>query len=111
MRFGAAAYDLASLLCDPYVELPLSAVDYLLVAYNRLVSRRQRVSENLFWRAAIERLAQALGAYGRLSANPETAWFGNYMAPGLRMMQRALEQSGACPRLSNSLRRYKDQTS
>ncbi len=99
MRFGAAAYDLASLLCDPYVELPLETTMKLLDAYNRLVSRRQRVSENLFWRAAIERLAQALGAYGRLSANPETAWFGNYMAPGLRMMQRALEHAGTCPRL------------
>ncbi|MCX6993300.1 MAG: sugar phosphate nucleotidyltransferase [Kiritimatiellaeota bacterium] len=99
MRFGAAAYDLASLLCDPYIELPLATIRILLDAYNRLVSRRQRVSEELFWLAAIERLAQALGAYGRLSANPETAWFVKYMVPGLRMMQRALMQSGACPQL------------
>lgn len=108
MRFGAAAYDLAALLCDPYIELPLATTGQLLDGYNRLVSRRQRISANLFWRAAIERLAQALGAYGRLSANPETAWFGKYMAPGLRMMQRALEQSGACPRLLSALRRYED---
>ncbi|MBU4365505.1 MAG: phosphotransferase [Verrucomicrobia bacterium] len=108
MRFGTAAYDLASLLCDPYVELPLATTGKLLDAYNRLVRRRQRVSEELFWLAAIERLAQALGAYGRLSANPETAWLGNYMAPGLRMMQRALEQSGACPNLLSALRRYGD---
>lgn len=108
MRFGVAAYDLASLLCDPYIELPLATTMKLLDAYNRLVSRRQRVSEELFWLAAIERLAQALGAYGRLSTNPETAWFGKYMAPGLRMMQRALEQSGACPRLLSALRRYED---
>jgi hypothetical protein len=105
MRFGAAAYDLASLLCDPYIELPLAATMKLLNAYNRLVSQKQRVSENLFWRAAIERLAQALAAYGRLGANPETAWFGNYMAPGLRMMQRALEQAGVCPRLLDALKR------
>jgi NDP-sugar pyrophosphorylase family protein/aminoglycoside/choline kinase family phosphotransferase len=105
MRFGAAAYDLASLLCDPYIELPLAATLKLLNAYNRLVSQKQRVSENLFWRAAIERLAQALAAYGRLGANPETAWFGNYMAPGLRMMQRALEQAGVCPRLLDALKR------
>ncbi|MFA5042918.1 MAG: sugar phosphate nucleotidyltransferase [Kiritimatiellia bacterium] len=104
MRFGAAAYDLASLLCDPYVELPLATTIQLLDAYNRMVARKQRVSKNTFWLAAIERLAQALGAYGRLSANPETAWFGKYMAPGLRMMQRALEQSGACPQLLNLMR-------
>jgi len=110
MRFGAAAYDLASLLCDPYVELPLTTISQLLDAYNQMVSRRHRVSEKLFWLAAIERLAQALGAYGRLSANPETAWFGNYMAPGIRMMRRALEHSGACPRLWSALRRYEDKT-
>jgi len=65
-----------------------------------------RVSEKLFWLAAIERLAQALGAYGRLSADPETAWFGSYIAPGLRMMQRALAHSGACPNLQQALQHY-----
>ena len=99
MRFGSAAYDLASLLCDPYIELPLAITQNLLDTYNCLVNRRQKVPEELFWRAAVERLAQALGAYGRLSAYPETAWFGKYFAPGLRMMQRALVQSGACPHL------------
>ncbi|MDD5677242.1 MAG: sugar phosphate nucleotidyltransferase [Kiritimatiellae bacterium] len=106
MRFGAAAYDLASLLCDPYVELPLTTIGTLLDTYNQLVSRGNRVSEKLFWLAAIERLAQALGAFGRLSANPETAWFGSYIAPGLRMMQRALAHSGACPNLHEALRHY-----
>jgi aminoglycoside/choline kinase family phosphotransferase len=108
MRFGAAAYDLASLLCDPYIELPLAETEQLLDAYNRMVNRRQGVSGELFWLAAIERLAQALGAYGRLGANPETAWFGKYIAPGLRMMRRAIEQSGACPRLASLLQRYGD---
>lgn len=106
MRFGAAAYDLASLLCDPYVELPLTTIGQLLNAYNQLVNRGHRVSEKLFWLAAIERLAQALGAYGRLSANPETAWFGSYIAPGLRMMQRALSHSEACPNLQKALWRH-----
>lgn len=108
MRLGAAAYDLASLLCDPYMELPLATVEKLLGAYNRMVSRRHQISEQLFWQAAIERLAQALGAYGRLSANPETAWFGNYIAPGLRMMQRALEQSGTCPKLFDLIKMRAD---
>jgi len=106
MRFGAAAYDLASLLCDPYVELPLTTTLKLLAAYNQMVSRRQRISAELFWLAAIERLAQALGAYGRLSANPETAWFSRFIAPGMRMMNRALEHSGACPNLQAALRCY-----
>ncbi len=108
MRFGAAAYDLASLLCDPYVELPLAMTEKLLATYNQMVSRRQRVSVDLFWLAAVERLAQCLGAYGRLVAVPETAWFGKYMAPGLRMMQRALEQCGTCPQLRQTLTGYQE---
>lgn len=111
MRFGAAAYDLASLLCDPYMELSTATTDRLLAAYNRMVSPRQRVPESVFWRAAIERLAQALGAYGRLSANPETAWFGAYIAPGIRMLQRALLHSGACPKLREELDAYAAKTS
>ncbi|MBI2441475.1 MAG: phosphotransferase [Lentisphaerae bacterium] len=111
MRLGPAAYDLAALLCDPYVELPSSAIGPLLKAYNHRVSRRHRVSEQLLWLAAIERLAQALGAFGRLSANPETAWFGDYIAPSVRMMRRALEQAGKCPQLLSVLRRYGDSCS
>ncbi|MBI2439773.1 MAG: phosphotransferase [Lentisphaerae bacterium] len=111
MRLGPAAYDLAALLCDPYVELSLAVTTQLREAYNCRVSRPHRVSAQLFWLAAIERLAQALGAYGRLSANPETAWFGAYIAPGVRMMRRALDQSGACPRLQNALRCCGDKVS
>ena len=58
------------------------------------------VSAEIFWLAAVERLAQALGAYGRLGANPDTARFGRYVEPGLRMMRRALDRSRACPRLA-----------
>ncbi len=63
MRLGPAAYDLASLLCDPYVALPLSI-------QLELLSHCPTTATDAFWWAAIQRLAQALGAYGRLSALP-----------------------------------------
>lgn len=99
MRFGAAAYDLASLLCDPYVELPLARQMEWLAYYNATRSGGGPVPEETFWPAAVERLAQALGAYGRLCAQPETACFGRYIPPALRMMRRALRRTDSCRRL------------
>ena len=89
MRWGAAAYDLASLLCDPYVMLPERLQESLLTFYERR-SPRGALVRQAFWPAAIQRLAQALGAYGRLSALPGTARFADYIPPALRMMARAL---------------------
>jgi aminoglycoside/choline kinase family phosphotransferase len=103
MRFGAAAYDLAALLCDPYVELPLARQTELLAYYNATRRAGAPVPERIFWLAAVERLAQALGAYGRLCAQPDTAWFGKYIPPALRMLRRALEQAAACRRLHTAI--------
>lgn len=108
MRYGAAAYDLASLLCDPYMELPAEWQTRLLQHYNARVPRARRVSERIFWQATIERLAQALGAYGRLSAVADTAWFGRYIPPALRMMRRALLRTGGCPHLLAIVQRALD---
>lgn len=99
MRFGPAAYDLTSLLCDPYICLTLDKQMALLDFYNLLVGKGAQISNDVFWPAGIQRLAQALGAYGRLAVNTETAWFARYIPPAVQMMRRALEQSGMCPRL------------
>jgi len=66
MRFGAAAYDLASLLCDPYVNLDDIARSQLLNRYATLCGDVGRCDLSLFPWAAAQRLLQALGAYGRL---------------------------------------------
>lgn len=89
MRIGPAAYDVASLLCDPYVMLPVNMQSRLLEYY---VSRggRPHVARS-FWYAAVQRLAQALGAYGRLSAVPDTCGFARHIRPGLTMMSRSLD--------------------
>ncbi|MDO9541545.1 MAG: phosphotransferase, partial [Kiritimatiellia bacterium] len=99
MRFGPGAYDLASLLCDPYISLALAEQNALLDFYNRQTGKGAQISSNIFWQAAVQRLCQALGAYGRLAANAETAWFAQYIPAALQMMRRALEQAGICPRL------------
>lgn len=70
MRPGLAAYDLASLLYDPYVDFLPAEREELLGFYTRL-ARRSGVeidasfSDTFHW-CAVQRLMQALGAYGFL---------------------------------------------
>ncbi len=66
MRLGPAAYDIASLLCDPYVALDDAARSHLLRDYGTLCPSQRDESLRLFPWAAVQRLLQALGAYGRL---------------------------------------------
>ncbi|MEI6807163.1 MAG: phosphotransferase [bacterium] len=89
MRLGPAVYDLASLLCDPYVMLPAQAQSRLLEYYAGRTKQPAWIL-NLFWLAAVQRLAQALGAFARLGAIPETRHFARHIRPGLVMMNRAL---------------------
>jgi NDP-sugar pyrophosphorylase family protein/aminoglycoside/choline kinase family phosphotransferase len=90
MRFGPAVYDLASLLCDPYVCLPPGLQMELLRYYASRTGQDVNALASRFWYGAVQRLAQAIGAYGRLSAHPETKGFERFFRPGLKMMQRAL---------------------
>jgi len=89
LRLGPAAYDVASLLCDPYVMLQ-EDLQIRLLDYYVSESRDNRTVADTFWYAAVERLAQALGAYGRLCSSAGTKRFAGYMNPALKMMSRAL---------------------
>jgi hypothetical protein len=92
MRLGPAVYDLASLLFDPYVSLAESVQQRLLDRYRRQVS--DPISDSDLWAAAVQRLAQALGAYARLGAWPATASFARHIPPALRLMRRAVARLG-----------------
>jgi len=90
MRKGAAVYDLASLLCDPYVMLPLRMKKHLLDYYIE-TARGDHIS-SLFWYAAIQRLLQALGAYGRLSRLPGAERFRTHIPNAEAQLSEALDQ-------------------
>jgi aminoglycoside/choline kinase family phosphotransferase len=91
IRLGAAAYDLASLLCDPYVMLDEADRDALLDDYCD-ASPQGAAVRAAFPYAAVQRLAQALGAFGRLSANPATARFAHHIPPATAMLNTMLDQ-------------------
>lgn len=70
MRPGLSKYDLASLLYDPYVTLTPSERDELFEAYRGMRERNgsplRVADEEIFRLCAMQRLMQALGAYGFL---------------------------------------------
>lgn len=106
MRAGPAVYDLASLLYDPYVALsPSERADYLSV-YLRGVDMEaaDRIRAMLPW-GGIQRLVQALGAFGRLSAQPGTDRFAAYIPVACETLQMLLAQTNTCPTLARVLSR------
>lgn len=102
MRWGTAAYDLASLLCDPYVNLEEALRAELLEYYLCLVPA-DRTTRDLFWIAAVERLSQALGAFGRLGALPATSYFVKHIPKGVAQLRNALSHLPGLPVLKRCL--------
>ena len=89
MRRGPAAYDLASLLCDPYADLPAPLQQALLRHYAKRHPQGGKIAA-AFSAAAIQRLCQALGAYAVLSQKPGMARFAGYVPAAARQLLRAL---------------------
>lgn len=92
MRLGCALYDLASLLCDPYVELPDGLVGDLLRLYFR--GKPNDAQMRIFRCAACERLMQALGAFGFLSIKRGKSEYANYIVPALERLAKNAELGG-----------------
>jgi len=97
MRLGPAVYDIASLLFDPYATLPKDEQIELFSCYTDAAGRRASDLSGPFRAACIQRLIQALGAYGRMQSLRQTARFRVYIAPGLRMLIRALDGAEGTP--------------
>jgi aminoglycoside/choline kinase family phosphotransferase/GTP:adenosylcobinamide-phosphate guanylyltransferase len=110
-RLGPLPYDLASLLIDPYVELPRSFQEDLLRYYLRRLSDSVPVDPNDFLHAykycAINRNLQILGAFAFLSRVKGKKEFETYIPPAVFSLKArlcAIEQ-GQCPKLSSIIER------
>ncbi|MGN0832148.1 MAG: sugar phosphate nucleotidyltransferase [Kiritimatiellia bacterium] len=91
MRLGPAAYDLASLVYDPYVTLADRQREALVALYAK-ESGRADIAQVLPL-AAVQRLAQCLGAYGRLASVGQPQ-FGKYVLPALENLLAAADLAG-----------------
>ena len=79
MRLGCAFYDVASLLFDPYVDIPDDLIDDLLKLYLRATPTQDQL--DIFYISACQRLMQALGAYGFLSIKRKKTEYTQYFKP------------------------------
>ena len=91
MRAGPALYDLASLVYDPYVKLSERERRAIVKVYADSSGRGDIAGKLPF--AAVERLVQCLGAYGRL-ASVGRAEFGRFVLPALENLLAAADEAG-----------------
>lgn len=101
MRFGSLFYDLGSLLCDSYVSLSSSERQELLFYYYGLgeVHFDWDTFQKTFWEAAVQRLMQALGAYGFLGLTKGLKAYLEHIPSGLRNLRLATSQVPTLPQL------------
>jgi aminoglycoside/choline kinase family phosphotransferase len=96
MRPGLAQYDLASLLFDPYVDLPEDECAEIMAYYCGQLSKNGEPAEADFEitlkLCAMQRLMQALGAYGFLGLVKHHEAFLHYIPVALRSLRAILRE-------------------
>ena len=93
-RLGPPQYDLASLLLDPYVQLPDSMQAELLRIHGKKLSELTGISvEDFlcgFFHVALCRNLQVLAAFSFLSKRKKRSHFAQYIMPAWRSLRRLL---------------------
>jgi len=113
-RLGPAQYDLASLLHDPYVDLPWPLRRRLLGRYLDLRRDFGPFDAEAFvegWPfVCLSRLMQALGAYGFLCGRRKKPFFAAHGRPALNSLRRLLAEPplAMLPALGQLVRRLPD---
>ncbi len=99
-RLGPLGYDLASLLLDPYANLPVwfqgELYAYYLEQLEEIedVPQSERESFDRHYHAlALQRNLQILGAFSYLSKNAGKTFFRSYIRPALNSLQRLLRET------------------
>lgn len=107
MRFGPPAYDLASILVDPYVSLPVSLQQELARWYWSKARGFLACSASQFWESYVStrlcRNLQVLGAYGFLGCVKGKVQFFKYIPRALMRLENWLH--GPCRGRFPELRR------
>ncbi len=103
MRQGCLFYDLGSLICDPYVTFEDEERKELITFYYELMkpsySREEFVAN--FWMGSVQRLLQALGAYGFLGLKKHKPAFLHHIGNGLENLLIAVENAGGLEMLAD----------
>jgi N-acetylmuramate 1-kinase len=107
MRPGLAEYDLASLLFDPYVSLSRAECEELLADYEakRAAAGKPVASDSraVFRQCGIQRLMQALGAYGFLGLVKGNKTFLDHIPAALESLRTLVAEIPDLKKLSEVL--------
>ena len=90
MRLGPAAYDLASFVYDPYVEFSDERRRALVALYAQKSGRTDLFE--ILPLAAVQRLVQCLGAYGRLASVGQPQFL-KHVVPALQNLLAAADEA------------------
>ncbi len=96
-RSGPLQYDLASLLIDPYVALPVAIQshlsDYAIQTLSSLMPIDPEHFKECYYHCALARNLQILGAFGFLSKVRGKNKFEQYISPALHTLKNLIEAS------------------
>ena len=107
LREGLPEYDVASLLYDPYVTWPPGAREEAIDLWRRIAQEEGALISSdpaVFFGCAVQRLLQALGAYGYLGIVKNKPRFLGFIPAALASLR---EVAGQCPGL-DQLRTFLD---
>lgn len=110
LRPGRPEYDVASLLYDPYVEFTPEQRDELWAGYQafRAQDPGWETSDRRYAQCAIQRLMQALGAYGNLALNLGKREFLEHIPRAVGNLSHVIKHSNVATELLPLLKLRKD---
>jgi aminoglycoside/choline kinase family phosphotransferase len=103
IREGCLFYDLGSLICDPYVTFEDEEKNELIKFYYELMNPAYSGDEFVhnFWLGSVQRLLQALGAYGFLGLKKNKPDFLGHIGNGLENLLIAVDNVGGLEQLND----------
>lgn len=102
-RLGPPAYDVASLLYDPYVDFLSTRLTTRLFEYYRSLALRVKVGQHDFDICAAQRLMQACGAYGNLSINKGKTRYREFMPVALERLAEVMARLPEYPAMEKTV--------
>lgn len=97
MRYGRQEYDLASLLYDPYMDHSDDEIEKLLNLWEE-VTEEQPILD-IFNQCGIQRLIQALGAYGNIIMNSHDKWYEQHIPAAVNRLKKLIRNTELEPAL------------
>lgn len=113
-RTGPVEYDLASLVIDPYVELPAALQERIVDHFFHSLHNRTGADKDRFLQCftycRITRNLQILGAFSHLSRVKNKPWFERYIPGAVRQLKKGIDvaDTGRMPQLTKLIHNLKE---